>query len=73
MRDRKYRYSELGMLLGLLVGGGLATILFATTGKATYFALVGIGLALGLGLGAAFDGARSSAQESSTGLHKEDK
>ena len=73
MRDRKYGYSELGMLLGLFVGGGLATILFATTGKATYFAIVGIGLALGLGLGAAFDRARSSAQKSSNGLHKEDK
>lgn len=58
MKRRRYSYTELGMLLGLFVGGGLATIMFATTGNAVYFALVGIGLALGLGLGAAFEGGR---------------
>ena len=58
MKDRRHSYTELGMLLGLFVGGGLATILFATTGNAVYFALVGIGLALGLALGAAFEGGR---------------
>jgi hypothetical protein len=63
MKKRKYSYTELGMLLGLFVGGGLATILFTTTGKAVYFAIVGVGLALGLGLGAAFDGARSTGLE----------
>jgi hypothetical protein len=44
------------MLLGLFIGAGLATIMFATTGEAIYFGLVGVGLALGLGLGAALDG-----------------
>lgn len=58
MKSRKYRYTELGMLFGIFVGGGLATILFTMTGNATYFAIVGIGLALGLSLGAAFDGAQ---------------
>ncbi|MEJ2208868.1 MAG: hypothetical protein P8129_07510 [Anaerolineae bacterium] len=62
MKDRRYSYTELGMLLGLFVGGGLATILFATTGKVVYFALVGMGLALGLALGAAFDGGRRQGQ-----------
>lgn len=60
---RRISYAELGMLLGLFAGGGLATILFVTTGKAVYFALVGIGLAVGLGLGAAFDGSQRSAKE----------
>jgi hypothetical protein len=60
MSKRKYSYTELGMLLGLFVGGGLATIMFAITGRATYFGLVGVGLALGLGLGAAFEGSRRS-------------
>lgn len=73
MKHRRYSYTEWGMLLGLFVGGGLATILFVTTGQAVYFAIVGIGLALGLGLGAAFDGARRSEQKSSQGPHKEDK
>jgi hypothetical protein len=73
MRDRKYSYTELGMLLGLFAGGGLAIIMFATTGEVTYFATVGIGLALGLGLGAAFDAKRSSAQESSNGLYEEER
>jgi hypothetical protein len=62
MKDRRYSYTELGMLLGLFVGGGLATILFVTTGNVVYFALVGMGLALGLALGAAFDGGRRQGQ-----------
>ena len=70
MKDRKYRHTELGMLLGLVIGSGLATILFATTGQALYFAFVGIGLALGLALGAAFDGAQRSAPQSNDGLEE---
>lgn len=58
MKGRRYSYTELGMLLGLFVGGGLAIIMYATTGNVVYYALVGIGLALGLGLGAAFEGRR---------------
>ncbi len=63
MNERKYGYTELGMLLGIFVGGGVATIMFVTTGQATYFGLVGMGLALGLGLGAAFDGRRRADDE----------
>jgi len=59
-KDRRYSATTWGMLLGLFVGAGLATILFATTGEATYFGLVGVGLALGLGLGAAYDRAPQS-------------
>jgi hypothetical protein len=64
MEERKYRYTELGMLLGIFVGGGLATILVAMTGEAAYYAIVGIGLALGLSLGAAYDGAQRSTEDS---------
>lgn len=55
MNKRRYHYTELGMLLGLVVGAGLATILVGITGNAVYWAITGIGLALGLSLGAAFD------------------
>jgi hypothetical protein len=64
MNERKYSYAQLGMLLGIFVGGGLATILFSTTGEAMYFGLIGVGLALGLGLGAGLD--RSRGQEPSS-------
>ena len=67
MIERRYRYTEVGMLLGLLIASGLATILFATTGQATYFAVAGIGLDLGLALGAAFDGAQRSAPKGNKG------
>jgi len=61
--DRRYSTTTWGMLLGLFIGAGLATIMFATTGEAIYFGLVGVGLALGLGLGAAIDRAPRSEQE----------
>jgi hypothetical protein len=63
MTERKYSYTELGMLFGIFVGGGLATILYVTTGQVFYFGLIGVGLALGLGLGAAFDGRQPSARK----------
>jgi hypothetical protein len=43
------------MLFGIFVGGGRAVVLFAATGNAIYFAIVGIGLALGLSLGVGYD------------------
>ena len=55
MKARRYGYTELGMLLGIFVGGGLAVVLFSSTGRATYLGIAGIGLALGLGVGAALD------------------
>jgi hypothetical protein len=73
MKARTYGYTEVGMLLGLFVGGGLATILFVTTGEAIYFGLLGIGLALGLALGAAFDGKQRSAQKGNHEREEESK
>lgn len=63
MSERKYKYAEIGMLFGLFVGGGLAIILFATTGNAVYFAVVGVGLAVGLILGAGYDQSKRQEQE----------
>lgn len=63
MSERKYRYAEIGMLFGLFVGGGLAIILFATTGNAVYFAVVGVGLAVGLILSAGYDQSKRQEQE----------
>jgi hypothetical protein len=60
MNKRRYSYTELGMLLGIFIGAGLATIMATSTGEASYYGLLGVGLALGLALGAAFDGAKRS-------------
>jgi hypothetical protein len=40
------------MLMGMLIGSGIAVLLFATTGNALSFIAAGIGLAFGLILGA---------------------
>jgi hypothetical protein len=65
MKEREYSYAQLGMLFGIIVGGGLATILYATTEEAIYFGLIGVGLALGLGMGAALDRSKGHEQSSS--------
>jgi hypothetical protein len=69
-KNHKYSYTELGMLLGIFVGAGLATIMFAKTGEDVYFGLLGVGLALELGLAAAFDGSQRSSRERSNGPKK---
>jgi len=60
--DRKHRGAELGMLLGIFVGGGVSTLLFAWTGNAMSFIAVGIGLAVGLAIGAGTDSSQVSAK-----------
>ena len=60
MIPRQYRYAGVGMLLGLFVGGGLAVLLFVTTGQAVYFTVAGLGLAVGLLIGAAADRANQA-------------
>jgi hypothetical protein len=59
VKEPRYSYAQLGMLLGLFAGSGLAVILFSITGNAVYFVVVGIGLSLGLSLGVAFDQKRA--------------
>jgi len=56
MNERKHDYTTWGMMLGMLIGGGAAAVMYAMTGEVFYFGLVGVGLALGLGMGAAYDG-----------------
>jgi hypothetical protein len=56
MNERKQRYTAWGMMMGIMIGGGAATVMHATTGEAFYFGLIGVGLALGLAMGAAFEG-----------------
>jgi len=65
MRGRNYSYAQVGMLLAIFVGGGLATILYATTGEIAYFGLIGVGLALGLSLGAGFERTKARHESSS--------
>jgi len=55
MQKRQYTYAQLGMLFGIFVGGGLGTVLFASTGNVAYFAFIGAGVGVGLSLGAGFD------------------
>ncbi len=55
MEKRNYSFAQLGLLFGVFIGGGIATILFATTGNAIYFSIIGVGVAVGLILGAGYD------------------
>jgi hypothetical protein len=55
MEKRKYSFAQLGMLFGIVVGGGIAVVLFAITGNAVYFSIAGVGPAIGLILGAGYD------------------
>lgn len=63
MNHRQYKYTQLGMLAGLVIGGGIATILFVTSGNAVYFTITGIGLALGLIAGAMLDSSKGSRRD----------
>jgi hypothetical protein len=55
MEKRKHTYTQLGMLFGIFIGGGLGVLLFIMTGNAVYFAVAGAGAAIGLVLGAGMD------------------
>jgi hypothetical protein len=59
MARRTYSKTELGMLFGIFVGGGLGTVLFVSTGDPLYIALTGVGLVIGLIIGAGVDQRRS--------------
>ena len=45
--------TQVGMMFGLWIGAGVATLGFAFTMNPLWFVLAGVGLALGLGIGAA--------------------
>ncbi len=59
MAQRKYSGAELGMLLGMAIGGGLGTILFASTGNPVFIAVTGVGLVVGLIIGTEIDRRRA--------------
>ncbi len=63
MARRKYTGMELGMLLGIAIGGGLGTILFATTGNPLFVGLTGVGLVIGVVIGAGIDKRRSRSND----------
>ncbi len=63
MEGRKYRFSEIGMLMGLLIGGAAGAIMFIITGDVFYFVLLSSGLALGIGIGSAYDGRKDAYQQ----------
>jgi uncharacterized membrane protein YccC len=47
--------TQLGMLLGIVIGAAIGVVLFAVTTDALWLTLPGVGVALGLGLGATVD------------------
>ena len=55
MSEKKYNYTQLGMLFGIIIGGGIGVLLFVFTNNALYFTVTGVGLVIGLILGAGFD------------------
>ncbi|NLE94351.1 MAG: hypothetical protein GX600_01530 [Dehalococcoidia bacterium] len=59
MGQRKYSGAEFGMLMGMVVGGGLGTILFASTGNPVFIAVTGVGLVVGLITGTEIDRRRA--------------
>ena len=63
MAKRNYTGRELGMLLGIAIGGGMGTILFVTTGNPLFVGLTGVGLVIGVLLGTDIDKRRSRAND----------
>lgn len=47
--------TQLGMLLGIVIGAGFGVVMFAGTMDALWLTLPGVGVALGLGVGAAIE------------------
>jgi hypothetical protein len=63
MDERQYTMTQVGGLMGLVIGGGLASVMFAITGEPWYFGLVGGGLALGVGIGSSLEERRSGGDD----------
>lgn len=55
MEKRKYSYTQLGMLFGIFIGGGIGVLLFVFTNNPIYISITGIGLVIGLLIGTAKD------------------
>ena len=52
---KKYSYTEIGMLFGLVIGSGIGITAFAITNNALFFTVTGFGIILGLGIGSLLD------------------
>jgi len=63
MDKKQYNYTQLGMLFGIFVGGGIGVLLFVFTENPLYFTLTGLGLAFGLIIGAGVDQQKKSSQD----------
>ena len=55
MEKRKYTYTQLGMLFGIFIGGGIGILLFVLTNNPIFISVTGVGLVIGLLIGAAKD------------------
>jgi CDP-diglyceride synthetase len=63
LKKRKPTYTQLGMLFGIFIGGGIGVLLFVFTQNPLYFTVTGIGLVLGLIIGAGMDRKKETHQE----------
>ena len=73
MGQRKYSGAEFGMLMGMVVGGGLGTILFASTGNPVFIAVTGVGLVVGLITGTEIDRRRARMNDDGGEEHDEER
>ena len=64
MEKPKYSYTQIGMLFGIFIGGGIGVLLFVFTNNALAFTVTGIGLVIGLIFGAGFDRQKTKDQDS---------
>jgi hypothetical protein len=55
MKNNKYNYTQLGMLFGIFIGGGIGVLLFVFTNNPIYISVTGVGLVIGLLIGASKD------------------
>ena len=63
MEKSKPTYTQLGMLFGIFIGGGIGVLLFVFTQNPLYFTVTGIGLVLGLIIGAGVDRNKETNQD----------
>lgn len=66
MKD--YNSTELGMLIGTAIGGGLSILGFILTGKNLFFIIAGVGLLTGIGIGSIIDKKGISSRENRSAL-----
>lgn len=63
MSEKKYNYTQLGMLFGIIIGGGIGVLAFSITNNPLYFTGAGVGLVIGLILGAGYDRQNKNQQD----------